>query len=154
MFFVVARRSSLSLILLALCRFLTDDSLLGHSLVVRLRAKGAGLSTCRIRALQRMPGLGAARLSEEHLRTPKQADDLAARFAFHLRIPDLRRAAGMDQTRLAGDHAFQCGADDISLEFDSREAGDAFRQRHNTTITACGVRERNDCRRMEIAIGR
>src|ERR1022692_5191377 len=54
----------------------------------------------------------------------------------------------------AANDAAARGAEKIAFQLDGREILCAGRQVGNAAVTARGIRERNDCRRMEVPVGR
>jgi len=88
---------------------------------------------------------------ENNLGASEQRYGLAGDLTFHHRVPDLGRAPGMHQVRIAGHAALSCSADEIGFELGRREAGCAFRERHPATKAACGIRKRDDRRRVKIS---
>lgn len=56
--------------------------------------------------------------------------------------------------RLASNSAFERGADEVGFELGRREPGSAVRERHDASVTACGIGERDDGGGVKITVRR
>src|SRR5262249_21575794 len=114
----------------------------------RRRPGGPSLSEPRSRAAPRSGGI------EDDLRAAEQGDDPARGLVADLRVPDLSRASGVGDRRLAGDRALEQGAEVIGFYLDRREAPGAVRETGDRSVAARRLGERDDRRAVKVAVRR
>src|SRR6188472_4562694 len=96
----------------------------------------------------------SARLIKNHLRAAEERDRAAVLVSKHRGVPHVRRAPEMHGARRASDRTLACGAEKVRLELDRREVDGVLGQMRETTVAARRVGQRDDRRRMQVAIRR
>src|SRR5262249_17863799 len=91
------------------------------------------------------------RCLEQELRAAEERNRLA-RVVGDRGVPDLRRAASVNELPLTTKRAVTRGSEEVRLQLDGREARPPLRERGHAAVAADGVRERDDSARVEVAV--